>query len=133
MRKSIVLYDKPIQIGFAILDIPKVIVNRLYYILKKHYQNVIVLNTDTDSLKIIVYGKNAYNIQCIEEIFDTSNFDKNTNKPLKPKQNEKKLGLFKFENSDNPICELIAPAAKSCIEIFPDGSTSLKAKGCKHG
>ena len=54
MRKSIVLYDKPIQIGFAILDIPKVIVNRLYYILKKHYENIIALYTDTDSLKIIV-------------------------------------------------------------------------------
>ena len=133
MRKTIVLYDKPIQIGFAILDISKVIVNRLYYILKKHYENVIVLNTDTHSLKTILYGKNVYNIQGIEEIFNTSNFDKNTNKPLKQNQNEKKLCLFKFENSDNPMCELIALAAKSCREIFPDGSTSLKAKGYKHG
>ena len=42
IRKGSVLYDKPIQIGFAILDICKVIVNELYYILKKQFKKVIV-------------------------------------------------------------------------------------------
>ena len=89
--------------------------------------------TDTDSLKIIIYGENAYRIEVIENIFDTYNFDVNTNKPLKPKQNEKKLGLLKFENAGNPMCKLIAVVAKSYMEIFPDNFTLVKAKGCKHG
>ena len=46
--------------------------------------------TDTVSLKVIIYGENAYRIEVIENIFDTYHFDVNTYKPLKPKQNEKK-------------------------------------------
>ena len=46
--------------------------------------------TDTVSLKVIIYGENAYRIEVIENIFDTYHFDVNTNKPLKPKQNKKK-------------------------------------------
>ena len=41
MRKGSI-YDKPIQIGFAILDFCQVIVNELYYILKKQFKKVIV-------------------------------------------------------------------------------------------
>ena len=50
-----------------------------------------------------------------------------------PGQNENKLGALKFENSDNPMCRLISPASKLYMEILPDESTSLKAKGCKKG
>ena len=46
---------------------------------------------------------------------------------------KKKLGLLKFENADNPMCELFAVAAKSYMKIFPDNFALVKAKGYKHG
>lgn len=117
MRKPDATLDKPIQIGFATLEISKGIIYELLYILKERYKNniFIVLYTDTDSLKIWLIGGNAYEINEIKKYFDTSNFSKNTNKPLTPGLNGKVLGLFKFENADKPMQEFIAIAAKTYI------------------
>ena len=130
MRRGQVLYDKPISVGFAILDISKLILYKLLYRLKEHYgeDNVEVVYTDTDSLKLYVEGKDVYDTRGIEDIIDTSNFSKITDKPLISGINEKKLGVLKFENADKPMCRLIAPASKSYVEIFSDDSISLTLK-----
>lgn len=109
MRRGTVLYNKPLKVRFAILEISKLILYELLYKLKDHYDNdnVEVVYADTDSLKLRVEGKDVYDIKGIEEIIDTSNFSKNADKPLIPAQNEKILGALKFENSDNPICRLL--------------------------
>ena len=93
MRRGQVLYDKPISVGFAILDISKLILYKLLHRLKEHYgkDNVEVVYTNTDSVKLYVEGKDVYDTRGIEDIIDTSNFSKITDKPLIPGINEKKL------------------------------------------
>ena len=61
--------------------------------LKEHYgkDNVEVVYTNTDSVKLYVEGKDVYDTRGIEDIIDTSNFSKITDKPLIPGINEKKL------------------------------------------
>ena len=88
---------------------------------------------DTDSLKLYVEGKDVYDIRGIEDIIDTSNFSKNTDKPLIPGKIKKTLGALKFEKGDKPMSRLISPASKSSVEIFPDDSISFTLKGCKKG
>lgn len=135
MRKPNVTLDKPIQIGFATLEISKVIVYELLYILKEYYKNYTfnILYTDTDSLKICLIGGDIYKINEIKKYFDTSNYSKNTDKPLTAELNEKVLGLFKIENAYNPIVEFIAPASKIYLEIYLSDKIGLKAKGLKQG
>ena len=78
MRRGQVLYDKAISVRFAILDISKLILYKLLYKSKEHYgiNNIEVVYTDTDSLKLYVEGKDVYDITGIEDIIDTSNFSK---------------------------------------------------------
>ena len=59
--------------------------------------DMILIYADTDSLKAYIIGKNVYlEVSKIIEHFDTSNFDMNTDKLIKPGLNEKVLGVLKF-------------------------------------
>ena len=59
MRKSNVLLDKPIIIGFTILEIAKLEINIHYDRLKEIFgDNMQVLYTDTDSLKLSIRDTN---------------------------------------------------------------------------
>ena len=66
----------------------------------------------------------------IIEHFDTSNFDMNTDKLIKPGLNEKVLGVLKFWNSDKPIKIIIVKASKTYIETYEKGY-EIKAKRIK--
>ena len=56
----------------------------------------------------------------------------NTEKLIKPRLNEKVLGVLKFENSDKPIKIIIVKASKTYIEIYANGY-EIKPKGLKKG
>ena len=56
----------------------------------------------------------------------------NTEKLIKPRLNEKVLGVLKFENSDKPIKIIIVKASKTYIEICVNGY-EIKAKELKKG
>lgn len=61
MRKGSVLLDKPIAVGFAILEKSKAIMYEHYFRLKKHFgDSMELIYMDTDSLKLQIIGK-----QCI--------------------------------------------------------------------
>ena len=132
MKKGTVLLDKPIQIGFTILQKSKIIMYEHYYRLKKVFANeMIQICTDTDSLKTYIIRKIVYiEVNKKTEHFDISNFDMNTEKLIKPRLNEKVLGVLKFENSDKPIKIIIVKASKTYIEICVNGY-EIKPKGLK--
>ena len=94
--------------------------------------NMILIYTDTDSLKTCIRRRNVYiEVNKIIEHFDTSNFDMNTDKLIKLGLNKKVLGVL-FENSDKPIKIIIPKALKTYIEICENGY-EIKAKGLKNG
>ena len=126
MKKGTALLDKLIQ--------SKVIMYEHYYRLKKFFANEMIhICTDTDSLKTYIIGKIVYiEVNKKTEHFDISNFDMNTEKLIKPRLNEKVLGVLKFENRDKPIKIIIVKASKTYIEICVNGY-EIKAKGLKKG
>ncbi|KAJ8939489.1 hypothetical protein NQ318_022543 [Aromia moschata] len=72
-----VVYDKPLYVGFTILDISKTIIyNFLYGYIKPMYDNgATVLYTDTDSFILELFTDNPYqDIKNNIQFFDTSNY-----------------------------------------------------------
>jgi len=104
--------NKPIAVGFVILEISKFIMYEFYYgYLKTKYQDrCSLLFTDTDSLCEIriedLYRDMGENL----ELFDTSNFD--VDHPQYSTSNRRFLGKFKSETGSMAPSEFVGLRAK---------------------
>ena len=80
MKKSTILLDKPIIIGFRTLGIAKLEMNIHYDRLKEIFSgNMFLLYTDTDSLKLFIKNSNSYELdEGLKNYIDTSNFSGHT-------------------------------------------------------
>ncbi|XP_050516351.1 uncharacterized protein LOC126891213 [Diabrotica virgifera virgifera] len=77
LGKTKIVYDKPLYVGFTILDLSKTVIYDFYYgyIKKKYGEAANLLYTDTDSLIMEIYTPNFYNdMKRNLEHFDTSNY-----------------------------------------------------------
>ena len=114
MGKTEVEYNRPILIGFTILELSKYIMYNFHYnTMKEHFKdNINLLYTDTDSLIYEIFTDDIYDFMNEKrDLFDTSKFNKNHK--LYNKNTASQLGLFKPENADNIITEFIGLKAKS--------------------
>ena len=106
MRKTNLILDKPIFIGFAVLELSKLHMYRLYYDnFKRFYKDKCTLMyIDTDSLYLNIESQNLYsdlkNHFC--NVLDLSNFPEDH--PLHSKENEGALGFLKFEEITPIFC-----------------------------
>ena len=135
LRKPNVLLDKPIIIGFTILEIAKLEMNIHYDGLKQIFgDNLQLLYTDTDSLKLSIKNTNPYELDDrLKDYIDTSNFSVDTIFPLEPGKKEKCFGSLKFENGECARKEFNAKAPKTFEEKRSNQLKSVKAKGLKRG
>ena len=120
--------NKPIYVGFSILDISKTLMYDFHYgFIKNKYGNrVKLLFTDTDSLCYEVQTKDVYeDMYENKEMFDLSDvngkFNDNTNKKV--------LGKFKPEMTNSTITEFIGLRSKMYSTKLDDGREEKKAKG----
>ena len=101
MKKTEVKINKPIYLGQAVLDLSKTLMFEFWYdYLKPMYDDKIRLcYTDTDSSIMHIKTDDFYkDINAdVDKWFDTSNFNKNDNRPLAIGKNKKVLGKFKDE------------------------------------
>ena len=99
MKKVEVKMNKPIYLGQAILDISKTLMYEFWYdYIKPKYGNKVRLcYTNTDSFVIYVKTDDFYKdiSNEVDNWFDTSNYNKNDNKPLEIGKNKKVIGKFK--------------------------------------
>ncbi|KAJ8909922.1 hypothetical protein NQ315_017226 [Exocentrus adspersus] len=128
MGKVKVVYDKPVYIGFTILDFSKTIIYEfLYGYIKSTYgDKVVLLYTDTDSLILHIFTENPYNdiINHIE-YFDTSNYSEDT--VLGMPKTPSVVGKMKDEYAGRPVECFYGTGAKSyCVKA---GDVMKKAKG----
>lgn len=133
MKPSRVILNKPIYIGFTVLELSKSHMYDFHYsIIKPFYGNQIELcYTDTDSLVYHVQKRNPYIDfkQNFLEYFDTSNYEVNNEFDL-PIINKKVPGLFKDEMGGKIIEEFVGLRSKLyCIRTID--KTIKKAKGTK--
>lgn len=132
MQPTKIVLDRPIYVGFTILELAKSHLYRFHYsIMKRIYDNNTRLcYTDTDSLLYLIHTDDFYkdlnrNIQ----YFDTSNFE-NDNMYGIPKANIKIPGYFKDEMGGDIINEFVGLRAKLyCIKS--QTAAVKKAKGVK--
>ena len=130
LNKIKVKLNKPIYIGFSILDISK---NKMYNF---HYKqmveifgdNVFLLKlTDTDSLFYHIFVKNLEEkIMKNMHLFDTSNYPKSH--LLYSDKNKKEIGLFKDEMGGKPIYQYVGLRAK-LYSVLTEDDNKRAAKG----
>ena len=114
------MLDKPIQVGFAILEISKVIMHKLWVQLKEIFgDRIFLMYTDTDRFKVHIESEDTYQefMTHFKDKMDTSNIKKDTRLPYIPGLNRKVLMLLKDENGDDVMTGFTGAAAKAYIEI----------------
>ena len=117
MKKTELKINKPIYLGQAVLDLSKTLMFEFWYdYLKPMYGDKIRLcYTDTDSfimhIKTDDFCKDITND--VDKWFDTSNYDKNDNRPLEIGKSKKVLGKFKNEIVGKIMTKFVALRAKT--------------------
>uniref|UniRef100_A0A6P7GNY9 Uncharacterized protein LOC114340369 n=1 Tax=Diabrotica virgifera virgifera TaxID=50390 RepID=A0A6P7GNY9_DIAVI len=128
LNKTKIIYDKPLYIGFSILDISKTFIYNFFYgyIKNKYRDNANLLYTDTDSLILEVQTPNFYNdMNKNLHHFDTSNYSENNQHGVH--KTKSILGKMKNEFPNTTIKAFYGTGAKAyCIEA---DTILKKAKG----
>ena len=123
--------DKPIYLGFTVLELSKLLMYETFYDILQPYfgqENIQLHYMDTDSFVLSVSTKDFNkDLKNLEDIFDFSNLDKNHG--LFSNKNKKVIGKFKIETPKNIwIDEFVCLRSK--IYAFKCGDDSKnKLKG----
>ena len=101
MKKTKVKMNKPIYLGMSILDISKTLMYKFWYdYFKLKYEDRSKLcYTDANSFIINIITEDFFVdiSDDVEKWFDTSNYDKNDERPLPVGKNKKVIGFLKDE------------------------------------
>ena len=117
IKKTEVKINKPIYLGQAVLDLSKTLMFEFWYDYLKPMcdDRIRLYYTDTDSfiMHIKTYGFYKHISADVDKWFDTSNFNKNDNRPLDIGKNKKVLGKFKYEIDGKIMTKFVALRAKT--------------------
>ena len=132
MQDKIIL-DKPIYLGFSILDISKTLMYDFFYkfIKEKYPGNKSLLNySDTDSFICTIKTNNIYkDLYKNKELFDLSEIEDEKLMKYKYNDNKKVIGKMKMEYINNPISEFVGLRSKMYSVLFDNNEESKRAKG----
>ena len=132
MKKSHVKMNKPIYLGIPILDESKTLMYEFWYdyLKPKYNDNVKLCYMDTDSFVTHIKTEDFFSDinNDVEKWFDTSNYDKNDNRPLPISKNQKALGLFKDELGGKIMKEFCTLRPKTYPYLLYDDSEIKKLR-----
>ena len=135
MKKSEITMNKPIYLGQVILDLSKTLIHefRYDYIKPMYGDKARLCYTDTDSFVIHIKTEGFYKdiSNDVDNWFDTSNFNKNDNRPIEIGKNKKAIGKFKDELRGKIMTKFYALKAKAYAYKLDDVTEYKKAKGTK--
>ena len=133
MKKTKIKMDKPIYLGFSILEISKILMYEFWYdyVKPKCNDNVRLCYMDTDSFVMNRKTNDFYKdiAHDVYNRFDTSNYG--ANRPLPIGKNKKVIGLMKDELGGQIITEFIALRPKTYSYLTDNNKIGKKAKGTK--
>ncbi|PFX13822.1 hypothetical protein AWC38_SpisGene22070 [Stylophora pistillata] len=138
MRKTQLLFNKPLYLGMCILDLSKTLMYDFHYnyIKSKYGDRAKLLFTDTDSLCYEIQTEDFYKdiIDDVDCLFDTSNIPKEHSSGIPTGVNKKVIGKFKDEAGGKIIEEFVGLRAKLySYKMFDGGDEKKKCKGVKTG
>ena len=135
MKKVEVKMNKPIYLGQAILDISKILMYEFWYdyIKPKYGDKARLCYMDTDSFVMDIKTDDFYKDinNDVDKWFDTSNYDKNNNRPLEIGKNKKVISKLKDELVGKIMTVFRALRAKAYAYKLDDDTEMKKAKGTK--
>jgi hypothetical protein len=130
---KIVKLNKPVYVGFTVLELSKLHMYEFHYdyIKPKYGVNATLLFTDTDSLCYSIktddlYKDNRENA----DLFDFSNYTQDGYRTC-DKTNEKKIGCFKDETDGVPIVEFVGLRSKCYSVLLENDNEKKTCKGIK--
>jgi len=134
LNKTEVFLNKPMYVGFSVLDISKTSIYKFHYDVMPTLVNngsYKLLYTDTDSLIYSIKTEDIYKrIKANLQFFDTSDFAENNPYGI-PRVNKKVVGLMKDECSGEPMTEFVGLRSKM-YSVRVNGEDRLKkCKGVK--
>ena len=132
-KKARVLLDKPIFIGFTILDLSKMHMFDFHYnVMMKTFglESLQLLYTDTDSMMYKITNENFHHLLYqIRDNFDFSNMDKKDE--FYSDIYTKVLGKFKDETAGKRILEFVGLRPKMYSILFDNNQVIKRVKGIK--
>ena len=132
VNKTKLTLNKPIYVGFSVLDLSKHFMYDWYYnkLKKKYGENCTMLYTDTDSLLVDIKTNDIYkDMSETKEDYDFSDYPKDHQ--LHDESNKKVIGKMKDECAGAPIAEYIGLCPKLYTILRADEQLIKKAKGVK--
>ena len=132
MLKQKLYLNRPIYVGFSILDLSKTLMYDFHYNhIKKTYGSLAqLLFTDTDSLCYCIETDDIYaDMLQHKHLFDTSEYD--TKHPLYNIENKKILGKMKDETKGIPIEEFVGLKSKMYSLIYKEKGQIIEKKTAK--
>ena len=126
--KPVLTFNKPIYVGFSILELSKLLMYEFHYKYIKNTFNAKLLFTDTDSLVYEIKTEDVYeDFYLDKDLFDFSDY------PLHSKffdpVNKKVIGKMKDEFRGKIISEFVGLNSKMYSLIIVDNEEVTKAKG----
>ena len=122
MKKTEVKMNKPIYLGQAILDLRKTLMFKFWYdyIVPKYVVKLCYI--DTDSFIMHIKTEDFYkDISAdVDKWFNTSDFERNDNRPLEIGKNKKVLGKFKDEVGGKIMTTFCALRAKTHLFLIDE-------------
>nr|XP_022910659.1 uncharacterized protein LOC111421711 [Onthophagus taurus] len=109
MDRLHVVYDKPLYVGFTVLELSKLLMYNFYYdFLKPKYgESIRLCYMDTDSFTVLIDSDDVYrDVKLNLDKFDTSNYSPDNQLDI-PLRNKAVLGKMKDENCGNIMVEFI--------------------------
>ena len=136
MKKTHLVFNKPVYLGMCILDLSKTLMYEFHYnyIKPKYDEKVKLLFTDTDSLMYEIETDDFYKDISLDvrDKFDTSNYPKDHPSVIETGVNKKVIGMFKDEAGGLIISEFVGLRAKLySFKILKTAAEIFEEKKCK--
>lgn len=132
MQKTKIVLDKPIYVGFSILELSKTLMYDFHYntIKAKYGDDATLLFTDTDSLCYHIKTSDLYqDMHDMKDKFDFSEYSKESK--FYNSENAKVIGKMKDETNGVPIREFIGLRSKMYSVLTDNEKEKKTAKGIK--
>ena len=130
-KQNEVLMDKPIYLGFSVLELSKLLMYETYYDKLQPYfgqENIQLHYIDTDAFVLSVNTKDIIkDLKNLEDIFDFSNLDEKHE--LFSNKNRKKMDFFKLETLKNIWIDEFVCLRSKMYAFKCGGDSKNKLKG----
>ena len=130
-KQNEVLMDKPIYLGFSVLELSKLLMYETYYDKLQPYfgqENIQLHYMDCDSFVLSIETQNIINdLKNLEDLFDFSNLNKNHD--LFSNKNKKVVGKFKIETPKNIWIDEFVALRSKCYAFKCGDDSKNKLKG----